>query len=394
MAAQPDPPRRPATLCVHGDERIGEPRRPLAPPLVRASTFVLDEQAYALRAAGKLDEALCYSREHNPTVGAVERKLARLEGAERALLCASGQAALHALLLSTLERGEHVLAARELYGGTLSLLGELLPKLGVECTLVPLAELDAWRAAARGSTRLLLAESLSNPTLLAADVPALAELARARGARLAIDATFATPLVQRPLELGAHAVWHSATKFLGGHSDLVAGLLCGDAALLERAHGWRTKTGGCLDAEPAWLLERGLATLPLRMHAQQQNALVIAHFLSAHPRVRRVLHPSLEGHPTRAVAQRVLRGYGGLVSFEHAAGDAGAQACVRRLALFAEAASLGGVHSLASLPARMSHVALSAEQRRAAGIEPGLVRLSIGIEDESDLIDDLMQALG
>ncbi len=380
------------TLCVHGGRSAPAAGEPLVGPLVRSVTFRLDDEAYALRAAGRSREARIYARETSPSVESLERRLAALEGAPRALAFASGMAALHALVLALLERGDHAVVSRDVYGGTAALVRELAPRLGVDVTAArPTA--DDVRAALRPTTRAVFCESISNPTLEVADVPALAAVARAAGARLVVDATFATPILQRPLELGADAVMHSATKFLGGHGDVVAGVVCGGEELVERCWTWRTRAGACLDPEAAWLVERSLATLALRVRAQSDGAAAVAAFLARHPRVERVHHPSLDTHPTAAVARRVLAGGGGMVSFVARGGDAAALALVRRLRLFQEAASLGGVESLASLPHNMSHVGLDERERAERGIAPGLVRLSIGLEDPRDLVDDLRSAL-
>ncbi len=388
---------RPATLCVHaGPGRAGAP---LVPPIVRSSTFRLDDEVYAERAAGRAAHTLCYARETNPTVEAVEARVAALEGAERSLAFASGQAALHALLMATLERGQRVLLFRQIYGGTFDLCRLLLPRLGVELELIDANDFAALERRCDERLRLVLCESLSNPLNCVADLPRVAARLRARAphALLAVDATLASPLGQRPLALGADLVYHSATKYLGGHSDLIGGVLSGSAERLQAAWLWRTKAGGCMDPEPAYLLDRGIRTLALRLAAQSASALALARFLERHPRVARVHHCGLAVHPHHALARELLRHTGGLFSFvvRAGSGDADAEALrvIRRLELFAEAASLGGVESLASRPRDLSQVHLSAEERLRAGLEPGLIRLSVGIEDALDLEQDLARAL-
>lgn len=388
---------RPDTLCVHaGTSGAGAP---LVPAIVRSSTFRLDDAVYAARAAGNADRTLCYTRETNPTIEAAERRIAALEGAERALVFASGQAALHAVLLSTLERGERVVLFRQIYGGTVDLCRLLLPRLGVELEFVDANDLDALAALCDARLRLVLCESLSNPLNCVADLPRIAALLAARAPRalLAVDATLASPLGQRPLALGAALVYHSATKYLGGHSDLIGGVLSGSEERLKPAWLWRTKAGGCMDPEPAYLLDRGMRTLALRLRAQSAAALGLARFLARHPRVARVHHCGLETHAHHALACELLAHTGGLFSFVVRGGardaDEEALRVIRRLELFAEAASLGGVESLASRPRDLSQVGLSAEERLRAGLEPGLIRLSVGIEDPADLEDDLARAL-
>jgi cystathionine beta-lyase/cystathionine gamma-synthase len=388
---------RPATLCVHAGP--GSAGAPLVPPIVRSSTFRLDDEVYAERAAGRAAHTLCYARETNPTVEAAEARVAALEGAERSLVFASGQAALHALLMATLERGQRVLLFRQIYGGTFDLCRLLLPRLGVELELIDANDLAALERSCDERLRLVLCESLSNPLNCVADLPRVSARLRERAphALLAVDATLASPLGQRPLALGADLVYHSATKYLGGHSDLIGGVLSGSSERLQAAWLWRTKAGGCMDPEPAYLLDRGIRTLALRLAAQSASALALARFLERHPRVARVHHCGLASHPHHALARELLRHTGGLFSFvvRAGSGDADAEALrvIRRLELFAEAASLGGVESLASRPRDLSQVHLSAEERLRAGLEPGLIRLSVGIEDPLDLEEDLARAL-
>jgi cystathionine beta-lyase/cystathionine gamma-synthase len=384
---------RPATLCVASE--LHGAGSPLVPAIVRSSTFRVDDEVYAARAAGRAERVRCYAREGNPTCEAVERRIARLEGAERTLVFASGQAALHALLVAHLERGERVVAVRQAYGGTLELCRMLLPRLGVELELVDVDDHAGLARLCDPRLRLLLCESLSNPLARVADLPRLAArlAAAAPRALLAVDATLVSPLGQRPLALGAALVFHSATKYLGGHTDLIGGALSGSDELLAPVWKWRTKAGGCMDPEAAFLLERGIRTLALRLAAQSAGALELARFLEGHPRVARVHHCGLRSHPDHALAGQLLAQAGGLFSFEVRGGDEAALRLIRRLELFAEAASLGGVESLASRPRDLSHASLDEAERRRAGIEPGLVRLSVGIEDPVDLVADLERAL-
>jgi cystathionine beta-lyase/cystathionine gamma-synthase len=382
-----------ATRCVHAGHRPSAAERSLVTPIVRSTTFLLDEAAYRLREAGRSEEARVYSRESYPGLEALEVRLAALEGAEGAVAFGSGQAALHAALLAALPPGKPLLASDRLYGGSLALLAELLPRQGSPLVrFAPDDPADLSRKLPPGGA-LVLVESLSNPDLCVADLPGLAEVCRRAGARLLVDATFVSPALQRPLEHGADLVMHSATKYLGGHSDLLGGVLAGGGELLAQARRWRTLAGAVLDPQAAFLLERGLKTLALRLAAQCAGAEELARRLAAHPEVQRVLYPSLASERQRGLARRLLARPGAMVSFELAGGDPRAGAFARALRLILEAASLGGVESLISLPARMSHVGLSPEQRLAAGIGPGQVRLSVGIEDPLDLWADLEQAL-
>lgn len=380
------------TRCVHGGWRADEGRPGVVVPQERSVTYRLSDLAYSLRSAGRSEQARVYSRESSPTLEAVELKLAHLDGADSACLYASGMAALHAALLATVEPGGRVLVAERLYGGSDGLLDAWLPRQGTSVVRFS-GEVFDLTAKLTADTRLVLVESLANPTLDVADVRGLAQALEGHPAKLLVDATFATPMAQRPLALGADLVWHSATKYLGGHSDVLAGALCGDRMTLDEARHWRTRVGSTPDPEAAWLLDRGMKTLALRFERASANASELAAWLSAQPEVEVVHHPSLL---TGAVAQRAeahLDLPGGVLSFAVRGGDARADRLVRSLKVFTEAASLGGVESLASQPVRMSHVGLSAEQLSARGIVPGLIRLAVGIEGAADLRADLEQAI-
>lgn len=382
-----------STRCVHGGHRPGPGSKGVCLAIERSATFLLDETAYALRAAGRYEDARVYARESGPTLEAVERKLALLEGSFDTCLFASGQGALAALVLAHVPPGAPVLLQRTVYGGTQALLQHLLPRQGSALVRFDGRDPASLEANWAPGTALVVAESLANPTLEVADLAGLSAVAHARGALLAVDATFATPLGQRPLALGADLVWHSATKFLGGHSDLIAGVVAGAKQLVDPVRRWRTEAGSTPDPQMAWLLDRGLKTLALRVRAMSDTAVGLARYLKGHPEVLDVLHPSLprdEGERRRA-GQLELPG--GMLSFVVAGGDARATRFAAQLRLIVEAASLGGVESLVSLPARMSHVGLTLEERLEAGIAPGLVRLSVGIEDAADLEADLAGAL-
>jgi cystathionine beta-lyase/cystathionine gamma-synthase len=385
----------PATLCVHGGWRPDEAQRAAVLPLVRSSTFQLFDDAYAAMVEGRADEAWIYSRLRNPTLDAVQEKLAALEGAERALLFASGMAAIHAATLACVGAGDRIVAPRSVYGSTWDLFKNLLGPLGVRTDFVDQEDEAALlRALDAGPVRLVWAESLSNPTMAVADLPRLAALAHARGARLVVDATFVSPLLQRPLALGADLVVHSATKYLAGHSDLVGGVVCGGADLVKQCFRKLQLAGGCMDPQGAWLLDRGVKTLHLRMARHCEGSLRLARRMEAHPDVLRVLHPGLESHPRRELAARLLpRGSGGMWSMVLAGGDARALRFVRALRLALEASSLGGVETLVSLPFNTSHARLDERERVAAGIAPGFVRVSTGIEEHEDLARDFEAAL-
>lgn len=386
---------RPESLCVHGGWRAAPAERAAVLPLVRSSTFLLRDDAYAAMLEGRVDEAWIYTRIRNPTLDAVQEKLAALEGAERALLYASGMAAIHAAVLACVKQGGRVVAPRRIYGSTWDLLQNLLGPLGVRTDFVDQGDPAALaRALDAAPADLVWAESLSNPTLDVADIPALAAAAHARGAKLVVDATFVSPLRQRPLALGADLVVHSATKYLAGHSDLVGGVVCGSGPLMKECFRKLQLAGGCMDPQGAWLLDRGAKTLALRMERHDANALELARRMEAHPQVERVLHPGLPSHPHHESARRLLpQGSGGMWSCVLRGGDERASRFVRALRLALEASSLGGVETLVSLPFNTSHARLDEAQRAAAGILPGFVRVSTGIESVEDLWRDFESAL-
>jgi cystathionine beta-lyase/cystathionine gamma-synthase len=386
--------RKFATRCIHAGYRATPASPAVVAPLVQSTTFLLDDASYGHMLEGRVDQALIYTRLGNPTLDVVQERLASLEGTEHALVFASGMAAIHAALLSCLPRGGAILAHRELYGSTWDLMANQLAPYGIRTQLVDLDDAKARAAAlAQHKPQVVYCESVSNPTLHVADLPAIAKDAHAAGAKLLVDATFASPALQRPAELGADLVLHSATKYLGGHSDLTAGVVAGSRAELKPIYRWLQLAGGCLDPHAAALLERGLKTLPLRMQAHCANACGLALHLAGHARVAQVLHPSLAAHPSHATARKLLPGSGGMLSFVVQGGDAAALRFVRALELALEASSLGGVETLVSLPFNTSHARFTPEQRTAARIPPGFVRVSVGVEDLADLVADFDQAL-
>jgi cystathionine beta-lyase/cystathionine gamma-synthase len=393
---------RPASLCVHAGHRANPGTPEVVAPIAQTSTFLLDDEAYARMLGGKVDEALIYTRIRNPTLDVVQRRIAALEGAESCLVFASGMAAIHSSVMSLVNpgaagtrsgRAARIVAHKELYGSTWDLLVNFLGPLGIATVLADLNDPEERAKALEGGAAVVFCESISNPTMTVADVPAIARAAKECGAKLVVDATFATPLLQRPLDLGADLVVHSATKYLGGHSDLIGGAASGRGELLRGVFRWLQLGGGCMDPHAAFLLDRGIKTLPLRMRAHVENARALAAALARHPRVAEVLYPGLETHASAERARRVLSAPGGMLSFVVKGGDAAALAFVRRLRLALEASSLGGVETLVSLPFNTSHVRLSEAERAAAGIPPGLVRVSVGIEDAEDLVEDFEQAL-
>lgn len=367
---------------------------PLAVPIVQASSFGFASVEAMESAMSEPGTGYVYSRAQNPTVDAMEQAVAALEGAEEAIGFASGMAAIHAAVLAELSAGDHMVAPASMYGGSTALFNRVLPRLGIETTYVDAITPESFRAAVRPTTRVLFCESIGNPRMAVPDLEGLGALADERGAALLVDSTLASPAVCRPLERGAHTVIHSASKYLGGHGDLIAGVVAGAKDRMRKVRHVMFDTGGCMAPFVAWLISRGMKTLPLRMAQHQKSALAVARFLDTHPRVRACHYPGLTSHPDHERAASTLDGgFGAIVAFEVDGGDAPATAVCDRLTLFSRAGSLGDTHSLVIQPAMASHRALSPEDRLKAGIGPGFVRLSVGLEDAEDLIADLDRAL-
>jgi cystathionine beta-lyase/cystathionine gamma-synthase len=327
----------------------------------------------------------------NPNHEALAERLAGLEGAEAAIALASGNAAMALSLLVCLQSGDHLVASRSLYGGTLRLLGRELPRLGIDVTLVDPD--DDWNRQMRSSTRALLMEVPVNPTMRVPDLRAAGRLSQESDVPLIVDATFATPVNLRPLEHGASLVIHSATKYLSGHSDIIAGVVAGRADLVDEVREKLVSFGPALDPHAAWLLERGVKTLAVRMARHNENGMVVASRIEAHPAVSRVYYPGLASHPDHVRASELLDGFGGMLAIVVRGGDEAALRVVNRLRLLYAAPSLGGVESLVSMPRFTSHASLGRDERHALGVVDGFIRISLGIEDAADLIADLEQAL-
>lgn len=393
-----EPPRvavRPgsSTAAVHGG--AGPPRawpRGTSTPVFQSSTFELDQEAYEDIVATGGERTWWYTRLSNPTVDAVASRIAALEGAEDAVLFGSGMAAITTAILALTPPGGRVVSSRELYGDVFDLLRQTIAEAGRTVTFVALDDLDAWSAELAGADVMYL-ETLSNPMLRLADLPALAALAREAGAVAIVDSTFASPINVRPLEHGFDVVVHSATKYLNGHSDLVAGAVLGDRDKVGPVRQLAVRLGGCLDPSAASRLEKSLKTLALRVERQNENAAHLARWLESHDEVEAVSYPMLDSHPDAQLARRLLSGGGGMVTFRVRGGDARSAGVMDSLHLARQATSLGGVETLISAPYNTSHLGLSPEEREAIGILPGTLRLSVGIEDVADLVDDFSQAL-
>jgi cystathionine beta-lyase/cystathionine gamma-synthase len=381
------------TRAVHG---AGSPRPgPLSAPVVHASTFVFGSAEEMRRYLSGDEELYLYTRYANPTLRELEATLAALEEAEAGLVFSSGMAASTTGLLSLVKAGDEVLASAALYGGTTRFVQDVLPGLGVTTRLIPPSDLARIGDLASPNSRVLILESPTNPSVEVVDLAAVATAAHDRGIAVVVDNTFATPVLQRPLSLGADLVMHSLTKALGGHSDLIAGALVGSRARVDKARQLMKVMGGCLDPHAGFLALRGIKTLHLRVARQCENALALARHLEGHPRIARVLYPGLPAHPGHEIARRQMSGgFGGIVSFVLAGGLPAAERFYDGLRLLARAASLGGVESLVSLPVHTSHYGLTDEQLRAAGVDPGTVRVSMGVEDAADILEDVDRALG
>ncbi len=384
----PDRPGQFATRVIHAGATTDAATGAVMPPIVTSTTFEWE-------ALGQPREHI-YTRSSNPTRDALERCVAELEGGARGLAYASGQAAT-AGILDLLDAGSHVIAPLDFYGGTRRLFDQVRRRVGaLEFSWVDMTDPSRVEAAIRPGTKLLWIETPTNPLLNVSDIAALTAIARKHGVLSCVDNTFATPCLQRPLELGADLVMHSATKYLGGHSDVLGGInVVRDAELGKQLHLLRSASGGVLGPFDAYLVLRGVKTLALRMERQCANALTIAEHLAKHPKVARVYYPGLPDHPHHALAKRQMNGaFGAVVCFE-VKGDATAVGSfLNRLQVFAVAESLGAVESLAGQPATMSHSSVPADERRKMGIADTLIRLSVGVEHVDDLLADVRQALG
>jgi methionine-gamma-lyase len=381
------------TLLIHADRSLNLTAA-VAPPIYQTATFRGTSAEDFAHRAGQPRHPEFYSRYGNPTLSHVEKILAALECAESALLTASGMAAISTAVLTFVEHGSHVVAQANHYGGTLNLLRDLLPKLGVDVTQVDQRDPLAFAEALRPTTRLLLLESPSNPLMALTDLSQVAGLARKHDILTLIDNTFATPLMQRPLEYGIDLVCYSATKYLGGHADLMAGAILGNKTLLERIWQRHVILGAVLGPIDAWLLLRGLRTLSLRVRQHSANAMALAQFLVNHPAVKFVHYPGLSTHPQHELACQQMIGFGGMLSFELKGGYQAARVLLNKLNLASRAGSLGACETLAVHPAtNFSHYMTPAEAEQI-GILPGLVRVSVGLEASGDLIADFDQALG
>ncbi len=390
---KPPDQRADATRCVHaGEERHGQ-AAPLATPIAQSSVFVVPNVEGLRRYAEGDRDLYLYSRYGNPTVAAVEQKIAELEGAEAAVVTSSGMAAETIVALLTCQTGDEIVSMLDIYGGTVKLFEQVLLPCGIKTRFIPYHDIANAARYFSPKTKMLFLETPTNPTLRCVDLAALVQLGHEHNVCVVVDNTFATPLLQKPLALGADIVMHSATKYLGGHNDLTAGVLAGSKQRMEDARQMMILTGGCLDPGCAYLLLRGLKTLHLRVERACHNAARIAEALNGHPKVGHVYYPGLPDHEAHDLARRQMKDFGMMVSFDIRGGERVAERFIDNLKLWYLATSLGGVESTVSYPVLSSHIGLTAKQLELLGVSPATIRLSVGIEDAGDLIADLEQAL-
>lgn len=381
------------TRALRNEVDLGD-ARPLSTPIYQTATYGFeDPEVLAETIRRGKDAGFVYTRWHNPTRAALEEVVADLEGGERAVSFASGMAAITTVLASLLRSGDHVASTPRLYGGTFSLMTGILPRWGIEATLAPSHRAEDLLAAIRPGTVACYVETIGNPTTPVTDLAELGAGCRERGVRLVVDNTFASPYLCNPIALGADVVVHSATKYIGGHYDLTGGIAVGSDDLIRGVRDMSTDLGGVSNAFESWLALRGLQTLELRMERHCATAARLANLLEGHDKVARVWYPGLRSHPDHDVARRVLRGFSGMLAFELASGLEAGQRFQSAVEVAAVGASLGGTRTVVTHAASVTHTQLSRAEREAVGITDGLVRVSVGIEDPEDILEDFERAL-
>lgn len=385
--------RSPFTKAVHAGEDRSANFGALSTPVYNASVFAFEDADEGAAVHNHEKPGYYYGRLGNPTQEALEKAVADLEGADGALAFASGMAAISAAILTVAKSGDHIVALESMYSTTTSLLKYLAENFGLEVSFIDATDPENYRNAARSNTKLFWIETPSNPVLNVTDIAAVCGIAKERGIVTCADNTFATPFNQNPIALGADLVVHSATKYLGGHSDLTAGILAGDHSIVEEARMKTTRYfGGNIAPQVAWLVLRGIKTLALRMDKHNRNAYAVANMLSDHEKVEAVFYPGLVSHSGHETAKSQMQGFGGMVAFDVGSVEAGKR-FINRLELVSIATSLGGVESIIQHSASMTHATLTPEARKLAGISDGMMRFSVGIEDSDDILDDLRTAL-
>ena len=375
-----------STLAIHGDPHRRPDWTPVVPPVMQSSTFT--------NPVGSAEEVMYSRYGNNPNQVALGKKYALLEGTEAAVFVASGMAATALAHLAVLRPGDHLVTSSWIYGGTKRLFDEEFGRLGIDVTYVNPDQPRLWRRSVRKATRAIFVETPTNPLMRVLDLTPVAQIARDSGLALLVDGTFASPINFRPLEHGADIVITSATKYLNGHSDVIAGAVAGSASLIEEVIRLMTLWGQAIDPHNAWLIDRGLRTLEIRMARHNENGMAVAQWASQHPAIVKVHYPGLPSHPEHEQAKEVLDGFGGMVGLEIKGGVRATEKMLRKLKVVTHAPSLAGVESLVSEPRLTSHSRLSDEQRAKLGIPDGFIRLSCGLENAADIIADLEQALG
>ncbi len=381
------------TDVVHGGQHPEKLTGALTPPIYQTSTFAFDNvEQGAARFSGR-EKGYMYTRLGNPNTDLLASKVAKLEGFPAGISTGSGMAAVANVILAAAKAGDSIVVDDTVYGGTHYLVEQDIPKLGIEVIRVDAADTKALESAIKSNTTLILIETPANPTLKIIDIEAAAKIAHQRGAVLAVDNTFSSPYLQRPKEFGADIVFHSATKYISGHGDVVAGVVCGEKDFIDSANNAATHFGWSMSPFNAWLLLRGLKTLVVRMERHCSNAMTLAGWLEKHPKIETVLYPGLDSFPQHELAKKQMKDFGGIISFEMKGGFEAGKALMNHVNLASLAVSLGDCDTLIQHPASMTHAGMSKEEMEEAHITPGLVRISVGIEHVQDLIDDLEQAL-
>ena len=381
-----------ATLAIHAGEEKFKRNAPVGVAISRTSNFTFASTEEMKRWAEGKSSAYIYTRYGNPTLAIAEEKIAALEGAEAAVVTASGMAAISSALLSLLRAGDEVIATRQLYGGSYRLMRDIFPRFGITVRHVE-SDLAGLEHVVSPRTKALYIETPTNPTLRLVDLQKAAAFAREWGIVALIDNTFASPVLQKPIQMGFHLSLHSATKYLAGHSNVIAGAVAGSRVLVDKVRENVIYLGGSMDPEAAFLLIRGMKTLGVRVEKQCRAAMAVAKYLERHPKIAQVHYPGLKSHPDHKLAKRQMRGFGAMLAFDMKGGLTAARRFCDRVRTFLLAASLGGVESLVVLPIYSSHYKMSIPELQSAGVQPGTVRVSVGLEDPADLIEDLRQAL-
>ncbi len=381
------------STLIHCGERPDPTTGAVVPPIYQTTTFAFPTNESMLDLMEGRTSGYIYTRYGNPNYALAESKIAALEGAQSALVLASGMAATSTAITALARTGDHIISHADIYGGSFGLFHDLLPRFGLETSFVDATNLHNVEQAIRTSTKIIFLESPSNPSLRVCDIRAIADLAHAHGIRVVVDNTFATPYNQKPLALGADAVVHSGTKYLNGHSDVMAGAIVGTQEYIDECINVFRKLGGNLNAIDSWLLNRGMKTFGLRMARHNENGQAVAEFLSHHPKIERVHYPGLSTHPQHELAKKQMTGFGGVLSIELKGGQKDVDRFLNRVELFTRAVSLGSVESLITQPVAAVHHNVPPQYRELGGITANLVRISVGIEDVEDILEDLGQAL-